>query len=552
MEVTTTSSSATQTTAEGLTRRLIGLATSSRNVDALHLQQQDDIEANRGNSDDKDDDNDKEKFFVSRQKRPFRLCGKNINSTCLKATTSHVYQPLPRRMVRCGGASNEFVVQHGKRCIRSLSYGCSTLHLYCFDNSYRPTVFCAMLRDLGRHILPSQNEESIAGNSSRAEMCSLGSTPSQGRDRPLDLHNASLSDTESGSETMGLVTKPQLKSSDVSPRESCTVIMLKEMKAQVSSIHTLTLEDAETVDMQSSDFLENVLVDFTLGKYHNLPEKPNLNVSFDPPSRAEEDEKKDVELSGFCTNPLSDKAIEEVTFYLRFPNAESMQQRTIDQKERAERTSDFLESAKSLTLQLSISSRRGSLLSTSSYASSVESSYDTSMTSSTLTNSDRGRRQQRRGSFLAGSKIERFDNFCSSSRHDSETYKPSSSRRSSSRDAFSQQDGVSRRNSISSRDPQGLSEEETRQQQDMERIKAELGYEEMEVPIKSHSNNDIFIDSRQHENHGHLGTVEVTEQMKRSSRRSGSRRSSFVAGSKIEYFEGGKKSRRKNNFRASM
>jgi hypothetical protein len=559
--------------AGGLTRRLIGLATRTRQGAQLAINNEEQVLSNR--------DEDKQH---QHRKRHFRLCGTKTELFSIATRVCRGRLMPLQIMMRCD--DNCSIEQFGKTCVRSAISCWSNItcrpshHEGRNDAGLRvcPIRVWHTLNDLSQHLFLLWDTENTSLED--PEMRSPLRVPATNLPITLEVRPSELlgvadrvpafTDLEAAMETSETIslTVPETKTI-IQQRHDRKVSLTTGETGELNdpmmgSVHSRTVEEdsksgriciflpTESTAKTSTSDSPNVLIDYTVYRVDNLPVRPDLEVIFAPSafSSEEDDNIKEKLAFGSSLKPLEENTdSDNVYFNLRFPNAESMEQRKIDLKERAERTSDFLETAKSLTLQLS--SRRGSLMSTSSYASSMGSTYDTSIESSTPTNSDRGRRQQRRSSFLAGSKIERFDTSRSSSRHEVGRFKRYSSRRSSPSDAHSHAYDHPQRNSVSPQEQSNLSEAEMQQQQqDLERMRMELGYEDMEVPIKSHSENSRYTQPQQH---CHLGTIEVTEQLKRSRRRHGSsRRSSFVAGSKIELYEGGKKSRRNSNLRASM
>ncbi|KAG7357202.1 hypothetical protein IV203_001890 [Nitzschia inconspicua] len=572
----TISTSTSYSAAEGLTRRLIGLARTTQRDTSIQRQENDSETAASGEDDDRSIDWQHHHNYHRKRKR--WQCGKWF--ACPQSASRVSYcQPLRQRMLRCCCCGCPgFAKQQGEYCLRTvetcwarsiqrsrvINHGSST---YTESNGRdRPTSCWARMRDMGQQVMSfswSTDSTTLYASEiiSSSTLETAMSSPAWD-DQPLE-HTGFSNTIRSGdleNDTVPLVevsTQKILQKTTTPTAARVTSDVRDPFFPVRSPISEVDLEMAKAVQsfpsgmktLDSPNPAGVILLDYTVSRVDNLPAKPDLEIAFEPlPLPTEDNSNNKKSTFGNSLQPLGDNDDEDdINFFLRFPNAESMKQRSIDQRERAERTSDFLETAKSLTLQLS--SRRGSVLSSSSHVSSVDSSYDTSMTSSTPTKNDRGRRQQRRGSFLAGSKIERFDTSRSSSRQKGGTYKRYSSQRISSSDVYSQECKAQPRNSIGSLEQQDLKEEENR---DMERMKMELGYEYVDVPSKSYSEDVRFAQSQQERNHGHLGTVEATEQLKRSRRRHGTRRSSFVSGSKIELYGGGKKSRKQSDLRASM
>lgn len=564
--------------AEGLTRRLIGLAISSRQNKTPYTRDEKECD-----NDHEDESKQQHHRHHHHNKRPFHMCG--MRTECLSATAARVCRgrPVVQRMMRC---DNYELDQYRKGCIRSMGNCWSTVSgrvlRYVGQNDdesrFCPLTFWETMDVLSQRVIFLWTTENSAMDDDSRMRSPLSI---QATDLPYNReipHSQHMHGTKMSSPFLDLEAATEsTKTTSLDFSDNKTVASQRQgrkvstatgdtgelSEQQFGAVHNQTLEEdlesgtisvsppPETTKISSIANSPNVLTDYTTCRVDNLLAKPDLEVVFQTQSYSFDEENGNVnfDYSGFkLLGESTDEA--KVYFNLRFPDAESMKQRNIDQMERAERTSDFLETAKSLTLQLS--SRRGSSMSTSSYASSMGNSYDTSIVLSTPTDSDRGRRQQRRSSFLAGSKIDRFETSRSSSGQDDWRYKRHCSRRSLSDDTFSHEHNHhSRRNSIPPKEQPHLSEEEKQQQQDMERMRMVLGYEDMEVPTNCNSEENSVM--RLQHQHGHLGTVEVTEQLKRSRRQhKTSRRSSFVAGSKIELYEDGRKSRRQSSHRASM
>ena len=377
------------------------------------------------------------------------------------------------------------------------------------------------------------------------------------------------------------------------------------------------------------------LVDCMESRVNDLPFKPDLEVTFSPPSSSLDQVEMDATLPIDNDNGIHgsmEDYEESVTFLLRLPNSSSLQQRTIDQMQRAERTQDFLETARSLSLHLDRDKwsakrtiRRGSMMSSSSYTSSIDTSYDASMSTSgsrpinrpplsrtnsvtslhellqqeavalraspaqfvdesqsrnklgydeglqkfdlphqddnnddanlaSLVNSPgkissifhgskmkqeealvspshRGRRAPRRNSFLAGSKIEHYDSVGNSSGNGSGQVhygQQSPRRRSSLSGTYS---GASSRRSSLGNAPENQAE------RDIEQQRHELGYEDVEMTMKSSTSFDTdYTSSRRSSASG--GGSQLDDSYRRPRGRRAPRRSSFVAGSKIERYDG--------------
>jgi hypothetical protein len=155
----------------------------------------------------------------------------------------------------------------------------------------------------------------------------------------------------------------------------------------------------------------------------------------------------------------------------------------------------------------------------------------------------RRNRAQRRGSFVAGSKIERFDNNTYYGTSGKRKYR--SSRRSSQESTATSSEvdqsyeyeemlfdhgndvgQYSLQQQEQQQHQQGnlmTNEQEKKQQLEFEKMRMELGYEDMEVP-----------NARSYDNTNNFG---IGRNEQRQPRRS-PRRASFVAGSRIERFDG--------------
>jgi hypothetical protein len=579
---------------EGLTRRLIPLASVSRHeTERRHLwQQQEEDSVN-----DSDDENDSRY-----RKRGLKLCGKQIGWPCRCCCCCYVITtmrlgyatPLPCTIRRCDDekGTDKKHKTYQKRlkscsCCSNIAYNYSDIENQSARNS-GPASLCtwnysAALKMFWEHygFFSHRNGSSTNPHSVIYSSSPLSTEPANRSisswDQPYEIviSNDMLVDLDDARAT--ITEKNPLETTTASSKiheKAHKIPSASGGAGEINGNDSVPLSQAENGYGQSTTKseslstgstivacldLEHDLVDYTQSRVCNLPEKPDLEVIFAPSSSENIDistvnnnnnnQIKNIEDHAFedDTTPVGSNNEAMVCFYLRFPDAESMQQRQIDQKQRAERTADFLETAKSLSLQLG--SRRGSLKSTSSYASSIGSSYDTSIGLSITTINDRGRRNQRRSSFLAGSKIERFDNSRSNIKNDSGSYvRYGSSNGAYSREDMNQHPG----NSLRPQEQEIMSEEEKQHLQDLHRIRMELGYEDVEVPVKSHSEDNTHSQDGEPKVHEHRGIAELTEHLKRSRNRRGPRRSSFVAGSKIELFDNGKTPKKHSYLRASM
>jgi hypothetical protein len=525
---------------------------------------------------------------------------------------------LPRRC--CGvilqGQPSEFMTS----CLERLGYS-GRWHTFTYSGSDQTTSsFSLSNENESMHIFDMEAQEQ---HQSSVETVVENVQPNDFLSRPSPRKIASLEKlqpTESDLYTVKEETTALLSTKSISkPSED----VRREKKLPDPGI-----EDNSNKDVQPRASLP----DYTECRVNALPQKPDLEVVVSPPPLSLEafDEPFSNEDDCIFSNE-KDTDQETVLFSLRLPNVASLHQRKIDQMQRAERTHDFMETAKSLSLQLDRDkwsvkrSRRGSMVSTSSYTSSVDTSYDASMstpgherrssqgsrllnrpplsrnnsvtslhellhqeamalrasptrqpeesqnrtdigcddslrkfelplqdedkedtTSASLANcfgkisnilqqsgatedafvckTHRGRRAPRRHSFLAGSKIDRFDSVSNSSGNGSGHFRCT---RDSPRRRTSLNEGTSsRRSSVSN----GQDDKDLQQQ------RHDLGYEDIEVPIKCNSFDTDLTGSRRSSGSGGGGAL-FDDSYRRSRGRRAPRRSSFVAGSKIERYD---------------
>jgi hypothetical protein len=548
---------------EGLTRRLIPLTS---------IGWDDDLERRPSwQEEDSTNDSDEENYLDRYRKRPFNSCGKRIGWLC-----GGRFYGMPLSCITRRGDEKKGIDNHKVFCQR-LKWCCCSRNTYFYwgpddqrvMRNSNPTSLCTWYCSAALRILreyahltwgngSSTVHHSVALSSSFRSAEPLNPSIME-RNHPFD-DATMVFDTTRSTITEKFppgIPSPSKVEGIKTQRISYASVGTGEINCQnhssqstnehdQSSKQTKSPPTGTTTDATLEFDNEHVLVDYSQSRVDKLPDRPDLEVLFTPlPSE------NNTEFPLFNCHILPDESTNEdvLCFYIRFPDAESIQRRKIDQKQRAERTADFLENAKSMSLQLN--SRGGSLMTTSYGGSSIDSGYDTSAGPSTpRTDIDRGRRHQRRGSFLAGSKIERFDNSRSSSRKKCGSYVRYNATKG---DYYREDVNQRRRNSLVSQETESRPEEENYELQNLQRMRMELGYEDVEVPLKCDSKYDIHVQDRKQQAHAYHDKTEIAKHLKRPRTRRGPRRSSFVAGSKIELFGGGRKSSRKcSNLRASM